>query len=266
MSTLPALRSCLFSLAALSLANAQGVVISFDPAAPSQGEPIQVTLTNNGTTNIPLFSSCLFDSVHPQDCSQPPIHVPNCLAVLSLIPPGGSYSSVWDQRDDHGAYVPPGAYAFTIAGLCPQVTITGPCPMPPQSFGVAGPGSASFEPRFELFGGMPAIGNPAFGVGIAFALGGAPALMLLGAGSADTPAPFGALYVSLAGPHIILPLLLGGTPGTPGAGTASLPLPLPADATLQGLDLYLQALIADPQARAGVAHTAGLHLVICPGL
>ena len=32
--------------------NARGVAVSFDPAAPSQGDPIQVTLTNNGTTNM----------------------------------------------------------------------------------------------------------------------------------------------------------------------------------------------------------------------
>lgn len=259
-----AVLAALASLAATGRA-VPGVSVVFDPPAPVQGEPIEITLINGSEFALILPSHCLFQSVHPVDCAHPPILVPYCLAVLTFIPPGTTYSSVWDQKDGDGDFVAPGTYAFGISGIdCPTVVIGGSCSVPPETLGEPGHGSSFFEPRLETVGGMPVLGNAAFGLSISFALGGAPALLLLGAEGAEIAAPFGILHVSLAAPHVLLPLTLGGAAGVAGSGGATLPLPIPAVPALQGLSAYAQALIADPGGIAGVAATAGLHFAVCP--
>ena len=47
-----------------------------------------------------------------------------------------------------------------------------------------------------------------------------------------------------------------GTPGQPGAGVASFPMPIPDDASLAGLSLFTQVLALDPGGPGGVAATS----------
>lgn len=240
------------------------VTVTFDPPNPIQGEPIRVTLTNHGPENVVLPSSCLFNGVHPGDCSTDPILIPNCLHVITIVPPGGEYSSVWDQRNDDGDYVKPGTYAFSIGGLCPSVTITGTCSKPPEYVGEAKPGTAFLEPRLELAGGMPESSNAGFALRVELAVGGSSGLLIIGISPAMLPVGGGHLYVDVAAPHVLLPFQLSGAAGTPGAGIATLPLPIPAAPTLHGLPIHTQALILDVGAGGGLAHTRGLYFSVCP--
>jgi hypothetical protein len=204
-------------------------------------------------------------AVHANACDTDPVFFPYCLQVITFIPPGADYSSTWDQRDQNGDFVPPGTYAFDIAGAgCPKVTVVGNCSKPPFYVGEAKPGKSFFEPRLEVVGGMPDTGNTAFGLRVEFAVGGAPALLVLGSAPANVQVGAVSLYVSLAAPHVLVPFTLGGTPGVAGVGTAIISLPIPAAPALQGLPMHTQVLIADSGASFGLAHTRGLYFSICP--
>ena len=96
-------------------------------------------------------------------------------------------------------------------------------------------------------------------VTIANALGGVPALLLLGGAPASLPKWGGTLLVT---PLASVPLVLGGPSGVAGAGAASLAGAVPDDAALIGLEVDLQALIADPAAPADIALSPGLRVQI----
>jgi len=92
---------------------------------------------------------------------------------------------------------------------------------------------------------------------LAKGLGGAPALLLIGGATASLPKWGGTVLVqSILG----VPLDLGGPAGVAGAGSASFAAGVPDDAALDGVSVFLQALVADAGAPAGVALSAGLQL------
>jgi hypothetical protein len=110
-------------------------------------------------------------------------------------------------------------------------------------------------------GHMPtllATGCPDAGVTITLqlgnGLGGAPALLLIGGSTAALPKWGGTLLVQ---PILGVPLALGGPAGVAGAGSASLTAGLPDDASLDGLPVFLQSLVADGGVPTGVALSAG---------
>lgn len=91
-------------------------------------------------------------------------------------------------------------------------------------------------------------------------LGAAAAVLWMGAGRASIPMLGGVLLVQP--PLAPIPLPLGGVPGMPCAGAATVPLALPANPSLSGLELDFQAMILDPGAPGGVAMTDGLAMTI----
>ena len=93
-------------------------------------------------------------------------------------------------------------------------------------------------------------------------LGGAPGGMFIGVGPASKivlPLFGGIVCVS---PAVSLPIRLGGTPGTPGVGTASLPLVLPSTTSVIGVNVNFQAVFLDAGAPQGVSMTNGVEMWI----
>ena len=50
-----------------------------------------------------------------------------------------------------------------------------------------------------------------------------------------------------------------------GVGELTLPAPIPDDATLLGISVYVQMLCADPGGAGGLTHTEGMRITICDG-
>jgi Tol biopolymer transport system component len=112
--------------------------------------------------------------------------------------------------------------------------------------GLAGTGGA--VPAFGL------LGLPVLGTTPALALGnpsGVPTLGVLVLGTAATALPTPVLGTLLAAPDATLPLAIGGT------GLVA-PIAIPGTIDLAGAELFLQALLLDAGAPAGVAFTRGL--------
>jgi hypothetical protein len=57
-------------------------------------------------------------------------------------------------------------------------------------------------------------------------------------------------------------ILLGGAPGVPGAGGASIPRTVPSATSLLGVDLNSQGLFLDSGAVGGVSMSSGLQIWI----
>jgi len=115
-------------------------------------------------------------------------------------------------------------------------------------------------------GGVPALsatGCPDIGtaitVHVAGGLGGAAALLLIGGAPDALPKWGGTLLVV---PLVPVPLLLDGPAGVSSAGDADLAGAVPDDAALVGVAAFLQVLVADAGAPAGVALSGGLSLEV----
>ena len=91
-------------------------------------------------------------------------------------------------------------------------------------------------------------------------LGAAPAMIIIGPTSNSLPILGGTLLVDLAGSRI-LGTSLGGSSGTPGAGTLQLNATVPANPTLSGQSLYFQFALMDPGAAHGWSFSNGLQLL-----
>lgn len=248
-----------------------GLTVKFTPDHPNVGDTVQITLTNTSSACIyGMTNSCVYQSVHKVDCSgQAVVPFRNCASVGQILGPGASAKDKWDLKDSLGVPVPAGTYAFkievkdttvgTLVTLCPTLDVGG-CVPPPTLYGSASAGAGGLSPEWEVSGG-PMIGDPGYSLKVKNALGGAPALILVGATQANVPATWGTLLVGT--PMIQLPVPLGGTAGQAGAGTVTLTFGVPNDATLVGLSAHLQTLVADPFSSGGISHTPGLKLTLC---
>ncbi len=243
-----------------------GLFIEVLPSQPRPGEIIVVKMTNFGPATYQVPTTCLFTSVHANNCGTPAIFNSSaCGAGPFTLTPGSIFAGAWDQRTNGGALVAPGKYAFKvpITGMgecCVDVTIAA-CPTP-GPIGVAGAGTGGIAPSLSAAG--PVSVGQSVQIDIQNGLGGAPSLLLIGFAPSDVLVPFGSLYVDLAQPFLQLVLPLGGTPGSPGQGSLSLNGTIPNDAALATLEIYLQVLVADMGSTGFLSHTAGLEMYICP--
>jgi hypothetical protein len=107
-----------------------------------------------------------------------------------------------------------------------------------------------------LTSGEPYLGHLGFALDLAGARPSAPCVFGFAAAPANL-AVGGGCTLYLAQPIVAL------TATANGAGFASLPLPVPADARLYGLELHAQGFVIDPQGAAfGLAFSAGRKLRI----
>ncbi len=133
---------------------------------------------------------------------------------------------------------------------------------PPGSnhYGLGTPGTGGFVPEMIAIS-PPYLGNLDFKLGVGNGLGGAVALLAASlAPSAPGTKVFGVpIHVDLAQAHFGAKVLSGGAAGE---GVATIKAPLPGDAALAGVELFVQWAILDPNAIGGFASSVGAVLVI----
>jgi hypothetical protein len=127
-----------------------------------------------------------------------------------------------------------------------------------ERYGTGKPGTGGFKPLLDGLGYTVQGANTE--LVIQDALGGAPFLLQFGIGR--TTALFPAVQTVL----LQLLLTLSGTPGVAGDGSFSIPVELPSDPALIGLEFTLQAVVLDPGSGApaplGLSVTNGLAFAI----
>ena len=130
-------------------------------------------------------------------------------------------------------------------------------------FGSYGAGTAGAGAQVpQLTGVGPATIGSGVSLDASNGLGGAPGAMLLGSGLASQvsiPVLGGTMLVL---PAVSLPVVLGGSVGVAGDGTSSLPLTIPASASVIGVNLNFQAVFVDAVAPAGLSMTAAVDMWI----
>jgi len=141
-----------------------------------------------------------------------------------------------------------------------------------RPFGKGCPGGGNFVPAIVTLGGDPVPGNRDFTVWLMLADPGSAAVLLAGPSKSRAPGLGVSLPFSLAPfgrPDCFLltdffpfgPALAVGGSGL-GGGSARMPLPVPADpALLAGAKLYLQWILLDPKAKAGLCTSGGLEIL-----
>lgn len=243
------------------------------PQLALPGQVVKVTVINHSATDTyTLPSSCVFGSVHPKGCDSDPVAAFGCLTVITPIAPGQALSQTWDQRDSLGQQVPDGGYHFPVTvsdatgkktDFCPFVQVGLSCSAPPNAYGAGGAGSGGKVPAISSAGGYPAVGSFLFDVYVTNGLGGAAAMFFVGFKPAALPASWGTFLIDPTLPMLQAPVVLLGTPGIAGEGYEHVNVPIPNNSGLLGLELYFQALIADPGSKGGISHSEGLRAVIC---
>ena len=109
-----------------------GVTVTASPQPAAPGQNVRVTLTNESTEVVEIFS-CLFHTIRSgSSCSGNVTLFSPCLAtIIYYIPPGSSFEQTWDQLDSSGQPVAEGVYSveamFSVNGVpyqcCAPVTV-----------------------------------------------------------------------------------------------------------------------------------------------
>lgn len=126
-----------------------------------------------------------------------------------------------------------------------------------------GAGTAGTAGRVPVLGmkTFPVLGNPNWALFVSNGLGGTIGIVPIAFASlSGVPALGGTIYVDPTTVGYIPLVLLGGTPGAPGAGTGATILPLPTTPSLAGQVLFAQGLILDAAAPASFAMTNGFRV------
>ena len=133
-----------------------------------------------------------------------------------------------------------------------------------QQYGIATPGAGGIAPSLDTSGGFPYLGNAGFALNVSRGIGGAPCVLVLAyAPSAGIPLLGGTLWFDPSALLTSVGLVLSGASGAPGAGSAALPLAIPAIPSLDGARLFQQAFVLDAGAPAGLAMSTGLSVELC---
>ncbi len=121
-----------------------------------------------------------------------------------------------------------------------------------------GTGLAGFGSPVPVIGAIGCVDiGETYTLSITSVVGGASGFLF--AGPSPTSVPFKGGTFLVGGVALQLPLTLGGTPGTPGAGSLALPV-LVTNPVLSGVSIYLQAGFIDAGAVKGVSLTNGLRI------
>jgi len=130
-----------------------------------------------------------------------------------------------------------------------------------RQYGRGSRGSGNARPVLGALGPLRP-GSPTAALRISRGRGGSMAVVRAGTGPANLGlAPSPGLMFHIRGMlPMSLSVQLGGIPGTPGAGSAELSL-TSLTTSLAGLELWMQAFVADPGSTAGVSATNGLAVV-----
>lgn len=221
--------------------------------------------------------------------SQP---VPGVDLDVRTAPGGVSLFLCGDNTSASGVYavvVPPGTYDLELKpplalplgrGFDLGVAVGGAttrnldlpaCPFP-TPFGAGRAGSGGFVPALGASGGAPRVDNAFFRLELADGLGGSLAFLGLAVDQPYPSRPIGGAgtvggpgggsqrpWFPRLGGYSVFPLQLGGGSGVPGAGAATIELPVPL-APLAGLTVRGAFAVADPGAPAGISLSTGLRI------
>ncbi|MGE3171730.1 MAG: hypothetical protein AB7O97_03830 [Planctomycetota bacterium] len=106
----------LFALCALTPAQVHSASFTPNPVAP--GQSVTMTVTDATGFGCNLSSPCGWYRIHQGSQTGPQISLGLfCPQVIVPVPPNGTFSFTWDQRDDTGALVPPGVYWVEVRTL-----------------------------------------------------------------------------------------------------------------------------------------------------
>jgi FG-GAP repeat len=129
-------------------------------------------------------------------------------------------------------------------------------------YGTSTAGSGGLAPLLTR-SGCPTLGQDARFL-ISQGLGGAPGALLLSTQADAAPLLGGTLLLVPQFPALLHQL--GGQPNVAGAGAIEIDLTVPGNPALVGLQLFFQALYADPGASGGFSFTRGLRLTLAQHL
>lgn len=125
-------------------------------------------------------------------------------------------------------------------------------------------GSGGLIPTVASIGSPPRLGAIGVTIEIANALGGATAYFTLAVQPSNVPYKGGTILAAPSAAILVFfPLPLSGPVGVAGAGSVQLVDDIPDDPTIDGVHLYLQAIVGDPGATKKLAFTDGLDLTLC---
>ncbi len=158
-----------------------------------------------------------------------------------------------------GAYIAtslelPVGSGYSPVEIVTEVDVNGPaCDgfQIPYGSGLAGAGA--FVPLLGVIG-CPDIGQ-LFSISINSVVGGASGVLFVGLAQAAVPFKGGTFLVGSVAAQI--PVVVGGAPGDPGAGSLALPAVL-SDPILAGIDIFVQAGFSDALAVKGVSLSNGV--------
>ncbi|MEW6071950.1 MAG: hypothetical protein AB1726_05045 [Planctomycetota bacterium] len=179
------------------------------------------------------------------------IVVPTGVLDVTFNPPNFSYPL---GADLHAGVVVAGTMALN--GVLP------PC-LGGTNYGAGKPGTGGVVPHLSDSGGAPRPNNVGYAWELQNGRGGAVAILVGGSGAWSVPFQGGTLLVDLTpGTYSTFLLLLGGTPGAAGGGSATFPFPTPI-LDFVGLTAYGQFAVLDPGATQNLALSDGMAVEIC---
>lgn len=169
---------------------------------------------------------------------------------------GDSFVTAWDVALDSNAaeLALDLADGTLLVGTTSASTWELPAASPFVHLGPGTAGTGGFVPRHHGAGGLPRIGNAGFGFAGDGLVGAGPAALAVGFSGLSLPAVGGTLYSGP--PYVFLGAISDGTPGVAGAGSFTIPLAIPNDASIVGGLLYTQFAVLD----AGAADPSGFVL------
>ena len=126
------------------------------------------------------------------------------------------------------------------------------------SVGAGCPGTGGIAPELLLYG-WPFLGNPDFAVGLEQMPGNTLAVVFAAIGTSAVPIPIGGGCEVLIDPGTALGI--AALPAGP-AGTGSVVLPLPSNATLVGFNIAYQGVVLDAGAALGLTTTNAIDIVL----
>ncbi|MDG2263268.1 MAG: hypothetical protein P8N50_13130, partial [Actinomycetota bacterium] len=176
--------------------------------------------------------------------------------VMTLTDPAGLTEFAFSASGDYavGRVLENNTNLFFMMRGCPEN----------GDYGQATAGAGGIEPELGMRG-FPTVGNAAWSWAIIEGIGGAGALLPIGFAASPIGIPLSGGQLWLDPGQIVATnlIVLGGTPGAAGAGSADIALPIPNQASVAGVDLFTQAFILDNAAPGGVSMSRGFFIEIC---
>ena len=260
------LATALLAAAALAGTASAQIDVSVTPANVTPGQTVTVKITNNSNATWTLPTLCVYRGVHETGMNGDQILNLFCGGSLVSVAPGQSKTQTWDQTDDIGNQVGSGTYAFRIEIFDPSFTLrkfsgqvnVANCATPPVHYGPSSAGTNGISPKIG-YQDEPQVGTPNFELQFADGVGANSALFLIGVADATgTPVGWGTFLLDVNFPVLSSPVFSFTN------GRATLPAPIPGNASLIGGTAALQLVAFDANSSGGLSHSRGMTITVCP--